>query len=299
MSGGIFRAGVWVFVMLLLASGCSVKMLYNNADRFARWAVSDYIDMTDAQEEYFDAEIDSLHYWHRTHELPLYADYLASLPKTLNGDVSEDNIQKIFDTFYSWWEVFEAEASPMVIEMMLSLNDDQVARLPERLSKDNDEFDEDEDERPLDEVQEEWAKGYADTMSRFSGRLNKAQKAYLSAESVRYVPQFGLWADYRRRWQADLLMLISDKREDPEVFAESYLALTARREDYYGEELTAIFEVNEVLAKEVTAWMFNNLTPKQRERFDTRVNEMATVFRELSEDVPGEIPASGGCLVRC
>ena len=299
MIGSVFRIGAWFLFILLLGSGCSVKMLYNNADRFARWAVNDYIDMTDAQEEYFDAEIDVLHYWHRTVELPLYADYLASLPKSLNGDVEQDDIQEIFDNFYSWWDVFEAKASPMVIEMMLSLSDDQLARLPERLSKDNEDFDEDEDERPIDEVQAEWAKGYADTMSRFSGRLNKEQNADLAAESVRYVPQFGLWADYRRRWQTDLLMLLNDKRDDAEIFAESYLALIARREDYYGEELTAVFAVNEVLAREVTAWMFNNLTPKQRDRFDTRVMEMVTVFRELSEDVPDEIPTGGGCLIRC
>ena len=56
---GVTKLGVLVGI-LLLGSGCSIKMLYNNADRLARWAVNDYIKMTDEQEAYFTAEIDVL-----------------------------------------------------------------------------------------------------------------------------------------------------------------------------------------------------------------------------------------------
>jgi hypothetical protein len=136
-------------------------------------------------------------------------------------------------------------------------------------------------------------------MSRFTGRLSREQRDYLAAQSVRYVPQFGLWADYRRRWQADLLRIIHEKREDPEVFAAAFSELTARREDYYGEELQAVFDANEKLAKEITVWLLNNLTDKQRERFYTRVDDLATTFRELAEEAPDEVPQGGGCLVRC
>jgi hypothetical protein len=290
---------VAVTCLLVSASGCSIKMMYNNADRFARWAVNDYIQMDDAQEAYFTAEVDAIHYWHRTNELPLYADYIDSLPTTFDKEVSESDVQEMFDTFYSWWEVFEAKTLPFVIEMMLSLSDEQVARLPERLEKDNDEFAEDEFDKPLDEVQAEWKKQYSDTMSRFSGRLTKEQKTYLDAQSVRYVPQFELWSEYRQRWQADLMDLLRNKRDDPDAFTEAFIAISENRESYYGEELTAVFDVNEQLAREVTAWLINNLTDKQRERFYERIGEVAETFRELAEDAPEEIPPGGGCLVTC
>ena len=294
-----FCKALLVAGMLLSASGCSIKMLYNNADRFARWAVNDYIQMDDAQEAYFTAEVDAIHYWHRTEELPLYADYLDSLPSTLDREVDEDDVQEVFDTFYSWWEVFEAKTLPFVTEMMLSLSDEQVARLPERLEEDNAKFAEDEFDKPLDEVQEEWKKQYVDTMTRFSGRLTREQKAYLNAQSVRYVPQFELWAEYRERWQADLMDLLRNKRRDPEAFTEAFVAISRNREAYYGEELTAVFDTNEQLAREVTAWLINNLTEKQRERFYERIGEMADDFRELAAELPDEIPEGGGCLVTC
>ena len=287
------------FLVVLFASGCSIKMMYNNADRIARWAVNDYIQMDDDQEAYFTVEVKAIHYWHRTEELPRYADYLQSLPASIDSGVDEDEVQDLFDSLYSWWEALEARAMPMMTEMLLSLSDEQIERLPGRLDDDNEEFEEDEDDRPLDEVQAEWMQSYAAVMSRFTGRLSKEQKAYLEAQSVRYVPQFGLWADYRQRWQADLMALINDGRDDPELFADRLVVLMDSRESYYGEELTGVFETNEQLAREVTAWLLNNLTVKQRERFYTRIGEMAETFRELAADVPDEIPPGGGCLVLC
>jgi hypothetical protein len=286
--------------LLVGGTGCSLKMMYNNADRFARWAANDYIQMDDAQEAYFDGEIDALLYWHRTEELPRYAAYLESLPRDLDqGGATEEEVQGIMDTMYGWFEALEQKAMPMFTEMLLSLSDEQVARLPERLDEDNEKFSEDEQDQSPEEIQEEWFEGVADAMGRFTGRLNKEQRAYLAAQSVRYVPQFGLWADYRRRWQADLMVLLHEKRGDPEVFVPAFERLVASREAYYGEELQAVFDANEILGREVTAWLLNHLTEKQRERFYTRMDELAITFRELSEDLPDEVPPGGGCLVRC
>ncbi len=294
----LLRAGL-IVCLLASASGCSIKMLYNNADRFARWAANDYIQMDDAQEAYFTAEVDAIHYWHRTTELPLYADYLDSLPTTLDKEVTESEVQAVFDTFYGWWEVFEEKTLPFFTEMMMSLSDEQVARLPERLAEDNEAFAEDEFDKSLDDVQADWRKQYVDTLSRFSGRLTRTQKAYLEAQSVRYVPQFELWSEYRARWQADLMDLLRTRRHDPEAFTEAFVALSENRESYYGEELTAVFDSNEKLASEVTAWLINNLTEKQRERFYERIGEMADDFRELAAEVPDEVPVGGSCLVTC
>jgi hypothetical protein len=284
---------------LLLAGGCSVKMLYNNADRFARWAANDYIQMDDAQEAYFTSEVSAIHYWHRTSELPRYADYLDTLPAQIDDGVDEAEVQGIFDTFYGWWDVLLDRSLPMVTELLMSLSDEQVARLPERLEKDNREFSEDELDTPVDEIQEDWAREYADTMSRFSGRLTRAQKDYLAAQSVRYVPQFALWADYRQRWQQDLLRLLKNDRREPKVFRERFLALTEHREAYYGAELTAIFDANEALVREVTVWVLNHLTDEQRQRFGERVGDLADTFRELAAEVPDTVPAGGGCLATC
>ena len=69
-----------ILALSLLTSGCGVKLAYNNADRLARWWVSDYIDMTRDQRDYFDASTSEIMFWHRTTQLAIYRQGLLGIP---------------------------------------------------------------------------------------------------------------------------------------------------------------------------------------------------------------------------
>ena len=286
-------------VLLIFVSGCSVKMMYNNADRLARWSASDYIDMDKPQREYFDREIESFMYWHRTTQLPEYAQTLTTLEAVTADGTDVEELQSLFDSMFGWWDAIEDRILPTTTEILLSLTDEQVARLPEKLSKDNEELAEDEAGLSLNEIQEHWWREYTDGFSRFSGRLSSKQKAHVAAEAVRYIPQMELWTDYRRRWQTDLLKLVRDGREDPDKFAADFASLTKRRKEYYGAELTAIFDQNEQLARDVGVWLINSFSDKQKARFSEQMLEFAAAFEELVAEAPIQPPPGGGCLVRC
>jgi hypothetical protein len=276
-----------------------VKGVYNNADRLARWSVSDYLDMDRTQRDYFDQEFAVFMYWHRTTQLPVYAGTLEELEAVTRDGTDSAEIQALLDGMFSWWEAIEEQGLPLATELMLSLSDAQVARLPGTLAEDNEELAEDEAGLSLEEIQEHWWREYTDGFSRFSGKLNSAQMAHVEAQSVHYIPQMALWTDYRRRWQADLLNLIRNDREDPEEFAVAFNALTKQRKAYYGAELTAVFDANERLARDVGVWLINNLNEKQKRRFSERLLEYAGLFRELVAEAPAVAPEGDACLVRC
>lgn len=285
---------------VMLSGGCGVKLAYNNMDRFARWGMSDYVDINAEQRAYFDAEIDKILYWHRTEQLPEYAALFESLESQFADGTSRAEMQAIGDQFFLWYEDIEAQLLPFGIEMLLSLTPEQVAELPEKLQRDNAELAEDETGLTVKESQARWQQEYVDGFSRFSGRLNPDQKAYLTEQSVRYIPQYDLWADYRRRWQADVMQLVVEGRDDPAAFDKAFRDLVARRIPvYYGDELTAIFDHNELLYQDVTVWLINNLTDKQKERLFTRIQDLARDFRELTAEAAPEPPTDTVCLVRC
>jgi len=300
VSYGILLRACLLLLLLNVAGGCSVKLAYNNLDRFARWGVSDYVDMNKEQRAYFDAQVAQLLYWHRTQQLPEYVDLLKTLSVTFADGTDLTEIRGIGDRMYLWYEEIEDRLVPIATEMLLSLDEEQVARLPEKFERDNEELAEDEAGLAETELQQRWLEEYRDGMSRFTGRLDKPQLDYLAAQSVNYIPQYELWADYRARWQADLLDLIREHRSDPEIFAAQFRALVAARIPvYYGEELTAVFAHNEKLYQEVTVWLLNNLSPKQRSKLLENISDLAITFRELRTDAPATAPPSGGCLVRC
>lgn len=282
MSCGTLGRAVLVVLIAAQLSGCGVKLVYNNLDRFARWNMSDYVDLNEEQQAYFDAEVDALLYWHRTHHLPEYADLLETLPTTFSDGADLDEILWISERMFVWYEQLEARLVPIAVEIMLSLEDRQVAELPRRLERDNTELEEEEAGLDADAIARRWQREYIDGFKRLVGRLTREQKAYLAAQSVDYIPQYTLWADYRRRWQREILQLIAEDRGDPEVFAEKFQRLVdARIPVYYGEELTEVFKHNERQYQNVTVWLLNSLTPEQQQRLNERLLELAEDFREL------------------
>ena len=294
----IARSAVLLLCLLVLGSGCSVKFAYNNLDRFVRWGVSDYLDMNDEQRRYYDAEFAKFHYWHRTNHLSRYADLLESLPVTMADGVDELEILGMENTMRAWADEIEERATPMVIEMMRSMTDEQVARLPKKLEAGNREVAEPELDKSLEAAQEQWRDEVADMFSQFAGRLSPEQQKYLTSQSIRYLPERVLWADYRRRWQADLLALLAE-REDAVKFAEGYIQLAASRELYYGAELTQLFDHNEALSREVGGWLLNHATERQQERLFERLLGFAEEFRELAAQADDQGPSADACLVTC
>ena len=268
-------------IAALLLSGCSIKMAYNNLDRLVRWGVSDYVDLNREQKAVLNREIKQFQYWHRVNHLPEYAAYMEVLASTMTDTVSVEQMRGIFEQVTVWAEEVEEEVTPLIVKMMISLTDDQVAELPARLEASNLEIAEPELDDDLVAAQALWAEDLEDSLKQFVGRLSPSQRAYIERRSAGYQPERVLWAEYRRRFQTDLLALLS-KRSEEKVFASGYRDLVAKRESYYGDELSAVFEHNEQLGLEVSAYVLSNLSEKQSERFVESLLGLGEDFADLA-----------------
>jgi hypothetical protein len=275
-------AGAGVLLLMLgLSSACSVKFAYNNVDRLVRWQVSDYLDLDAEQKAYLQAEVRDLMAWHRANHLPLYANYLQALAVQFADGASESQIAGVFDQFLVWGYEMEDRALPAASHILSSLSDEQVAALPDKLEKSNLEIAEDELDMSLRQIQLQWAGEFEDVMERFTGRLDREQRAYIERRATVYIPERVLWAEYRRRWQADLLALL-EHRHEVEEFARQFHALTKAREEYYGDEYTRISEQNIQLGREMVAYVLSNLSDKQSARFTESLQDLANDFEELA-----------------
>ncbi len=271
---------ICVLGLIICTSGCSVKFAYNNVDRLVRWQMSDYLDLSSDQRKLLDTQLEGLMSWHRREHLPEYAILMESLATQWSDGVSEAQIEALFQQMFVWGEEIEEQGMPTAISLMQSLTDEQVAALPARLEKSNQEFEEDELDVALAEVQEAWADDFADGLERFTGRLQKAQRDYLSLRATAYQPERVLWAEYRRRFQADLVKLLL-KRNEPEFEAE-FRRLAAARESYYGEEYTRVSNQNIALSREIASYVLSNLTEKQSGRLKDALLDLAQDFQELA-----------------
>lgn len=287
-------------VCLTLLGGCSIKLAYNNLDRLARWSLSDYISLDSRQRAYFDAAFAELWVWHRQAHLPQYADFLEALGPRLADGSSEAQMAQMVEQVFGWAEEIEARALPLTTRLLASLSDQQVADLARNLEIANLEVAEPEAGVPLVAAQALWAQELTDRFTRFSGRLNSVQTAYLAEQSRRYQPDRVLWAEYRRRWQQDLLALLAF-RSDVDGFGRGFAELAANREAYYGREFASAFVANQTLTREASVWLLNSLTEQQRARFIDRLDSLTDDLRALATDrgrgtvSDAELP----CLLEC
>lgn len=275
----LLRAG-GLLLLALLVGGCSVKFAYNNADRLLRWQVSEYVDLDREQKALLSARLDEFMTWHRRTQLPEYADQMYLWSQQLTDQVTPDQIAGIFEQMMLWGERMEDRGLPIAAEIMAGLSDDQVARLAPRLELSNVEIAEPEFGVTEEEAQQSWAREFEDAMERFTGRLDIRQRNYIQRRAGAYQPERVLWAEYRRRWQADLLSLLDQRHSDE--FAAAFSELSRAREDYYGEQYTRVSEENIELSREVAAYVLSNLSQRQSDRLQDSLTKLADDFAELA-----------------
>ncbi len=262
-------------------SACSIKLAYNNLDRLIRWQVSDYVDLNREQKRYLAREVEKVLRWHRTTQLPEYAHYLRGLPAAFSDSVTSEQLRGVFEQFMAWGDAVERRALPVAIALMSDLTDEQVAELPLNLERSNVELEEDEVGVDIETIRANWAEEYIDGMNRLLGRLNDEQKNKVNVGSLRYQPELVMWADYRRRWQADLLAIL-EQRQDVKAFHAAFTRLVDQRERYYGAEYAAVSAANQQLGRELAAAILSSMTDKQAARFADFVTELSDDFEALS-----------------
>lgn len=285
------RLAASVFALFLL-TGCAVQLAYDNVDRLARWFANDFIDMNPAQQSQFDGGVATVWAWHRADHLPRYVDFLEATRRSLADGADPDEIEALVNTVIGWAEEIEARSLPVAIDLLASLDEQQVGALRERLAASNAELADEELGESLEASRTRWRKDFASRFAQFVGPLTDPQKRYIDAQSVRYQPEQVLWAEYRGRWQADLVRLLAERADRPR-FDDGFRLLAARREAYYGAELEAVWENNRGLSGEVSAWLLNNLSDRQRLRLDERLADLAEELRALA-DTRADAPAEPG-----
>jgi hypothetical protein len=290
---------VFLLLPLLLLCSCSVKLLYNNADRFIRWEVSDLVDFDRQQQTYFDGQLAHVLYWHRRTQLPLYAELFASMPQRAAQGISTDQFAAFTTTAEGWGGSIEGRMLPVATQILLSLSPRQVQQLPQRLDKANAEFLEDEQGKTLEQDRKRWGNAVAKGYRRFIGRLTSEQRQYLQTKALSYQSERDLWVAYRKRWQAQMLTQLQSwavQEVSAQQFADFMVELSTNRQAYTGE-FEAVGEANRRLAAEVSAWLLSNLTPAQQDKFSDMMEDIAGDLRELAADLPQQKPPPMPCLI--
>ncbi|MDP1655175.1 MAG: DUF6279 family lipoprotein [Hylemonella sp.] len=198
-------------LLLVFLGGCSaVKIGYNNAPALVYWWLDSYIDFNDAQTVQVRDSLATLQAWHRTNELPAYADLLRQIQRVASGPVTPQQVCAFSDQIRLRVQRLGEQAAEGMSRVVPTLEPQQWRHLALQFDKHNRTWREEWLDSTPAELSARRLKKAEERAQSFYGRLEEAQLAILrqSVSSPTFDARLA-WRERLRR-QQDMLQVLRE-----------------------------------------------------------------------------------------
>lgn len=259
-----------VVVLLLVTfslAGCT-RFIYNHVDWVIRWGISDYIDFDRQQREVLHSMLDDTLDWHRSSELPRYEQFLGKVRLELQSATTAEQFDRYMDQLIAFWHDILAQSMPEISKLMASLSDKQVNQFISQLQKEHDEYVEELEEESESDRVEDRAKRFTRNIQRFTGKLDKNQKAKLEQWAHDTDGILAISLAQRQRWLEYLSKTLAIRNSDPERFRRELYALFVTPENYWTEDYRQLIDQHSRKTTQLLSELHGSMTEKQRNKLD-------------------------------
>jgi len=270
-----------LFLCLLLAGCSATRLVYNQLDWAIVWYLNGFFDLNDTQEAQLRDAVTRNLEWHRSTQLPKYAQFLRELDREFAGNVTVEMLSRRYDETIIFWDEFILRAIPDVSAFFLSLDQAQVDDFLENLEDHNSElWDEYAGETAETRIRRR-ERAAIKSAKRVIGRLDAEQEDLIRAHMSEMHDLAAEWMEGRRVWQAEFHDMISSRPPEPE-FSErlTRLMIDPNRRDT--SEYRRKVEENRQTVLEMCAAIIEQMNDKQHARLSKRLNSFAKDFEILS-----------------
>jgi Family of unknown function (DUF6279) len=268
-------------VVALLLSACSaVRLGYDNGPSLALWWLDGYLDLSRAQEARAKPAIDDWFAWHRTTQLPDYAQWLATWKQRAGGNVGGEEVCRWSEVVRERIAVAMDRAVAPAAELLPAIEPAQWQHLEQRYAERLAELrrthaQPNRDDRVEAALDRAIARG-----EEFYGPLTAAQKKLLLDAVVGQSVPAEDWLGWREQRQKELVQLLrrAQQEGDP-VRRGAALRDALGRYMRRGDERQQRWQSE---GCEVTARLHNSTTPRQRQHLRERLAAWEEDLRALA-----------------
>ena len=205
---GACAAGAVVLSSCAALNVGTFNVAYEHADWLLQRMASHYVDFDAPQERAVHTGFENLHTWHRSHELPVYAEVMDSAATRIERGLRRDDVVWMVRIVTERWQVVSQHLAGEMTPVLATLTEEQVLQMERKLAEDNAKFAKTQvspDIRKADKHRADWLN---DQIARWIGELTPAQKerVMLAVTETEDFPALRL-AERRRR-QANFLQLV-------------------------------------------------------------------------------------------
>jgi hypothetical protein len=265
---------------VLLLAGCSgaVRIVYDNADAFARWKADNYLQLSGADSEELDARIDAFHEWHRAVALPRYAQLAEEAARRVSDGLSQEDLVWGYDSLVAQAGDSLRGAAEHLAPLLDRVGAAQLGHLERGFAEDNRRFAKDYLRGSEEDRRRRRVKRTVERLEDWVGRLSEAQRARVQQYAERVPAIDEMRGRDRRRLQVEFLDIVrhGHARERLPAFAAGW---QDGRDPAYAA-------ASEAFRREFQALLLDldtTLTPEQRARAVARLRGYAADFAALAD----------------
>jgi hypothetical protein len=276
------RALLAVLIISVSTSGCTTKLAYDFLDWGLYWELKDYVKFTRDQRLLVKEEISQLIDWHRSEELPQYADQLEKLSKQLKSGITVEQLEESYNYLRGSWQRIVIKTLPAAVDITSNLNDQQVNDFLEMLiEKEGDDAKKIEKGTYVRTVKKREAY-VSKKIVEVIGPLNEAQKALIAQWAQRMKPTKEFSLAQAIEWRTKMQTVLAE-RHDEQQLQKNLMVLFANPDQLRSASYRRVIDKNKHLVMQLLLDLNQTLTHQQRSKLVKKLNGYIEDFRDLSD----------------
>ena len=276
------RALLAVLIISVSVSGCTVKLTYNFLDWVLYWELKDYVKFTRDQRLLVKDEISQLIDWHRSEELPQYADQLEKLSKELKSGITVEQLEESYNNLRDSWQRIVIKTLPAAVDIISNLNDEQVndffEMLIEKEGDDAKKIEKGTNARTLKKREAYVSKKIVDVI----GKLNEDQKSLIAQWALSMKPTKELSLAQAIQWRTRMQPVLAE-RHNKQQLENNLMVLFANPDQLRSASYRRVIEKNKRLIMQLLFDLNQTLTNQQRSKLVKKLKSYINDFRDLSD----------------
>ena len=276
------RALLAVLVISVSTSGCTTKLAYDFLDWGLYWELKDYVKFTRDQRLLVKDEISQLIDWHRSEELPQYADQLEKLSKQLKSGITVEQLDESYNNLRDSWQRIVIKTLPAAVDIISNLNDEQVndffEMLIEKEGDDAKKIEKGTNARTLKKREAYVSKKIVGVI----GKLNEDQKSLIAQWALSMKPTKELSLAQAIQWRTRMQTVLAE-RHNKQQLENNLMVLFANPDQLRSASYRRVIEKNKRLIMQLLFDLNQTLTNQQRSKLVKKLKSYINDFRDLSD----------------
>ena len=275
------RALLAVLVISVSTSGCTTKLAYDFLDWGLYWELRDYVKFNRDQRFRVKDEISQLIDWHRSEELPQYADQLEKLSKELKSGITVEQLEESYNNLRDSWQRIVIKTLPATVDIISNLNDEQVndffEMLIEKEGDDAKKIEKGTNARTLKKREAYVSKKIVGVI----GKLNEDQKSLIAQWALSMKPTQELSLAQAIQWRTRMQTVLAERHNEQQM-EDNLMVLFANPEQLRSASYRRVIEKNKRLIMQLLFDLNRTLTNQQRSKLIKKLQSYINDFRDLS-----------------